>query len=53
MSGATAEQRLPMQRSFAPGTPRRRCAIDWLRRNLFSSVFNTLLTLVVVGAGRC
>ena len=47
MSGATAEQRLPMQRSFAPGTPGAR-AIEWLKRNLFGSLFNTLLSLVVL-----
>jgi general L-amino acid transport system permease protein len=47
MSGATAEQRLPMPRSFAPGTPGAR-AIEWLKRNLFGSLFNTLLSLVVL-----
>ena len=47
MSGATAEQRLPLQRSFAPGTPGAR-ALEWLKRNLFGSLFNTLLSLVVL-----
>ena len=48
MSGATAEQHLAMQRNFAPGTPGARGdRMD--RRNLFGSVFNTLLTLAVVG----
>lgn len=48
MSGATAEQRLALQRNFAPGTPGAQ-AIEWLRRNLFGSVLNTLLTFIVVG----
>lgn len=47
MSDATAEQRLPVQRSFAPGTPGAR-ALEWLKRNLFGSLFNTLLSLVVL-----
>ena len=47
MSGATAEQRLPIQRSFAPGTPGARL-LEWLKRNLFGSLFNTLLSLVVL-----
>jgi general L-amino acid transport system permease protein len=47
MSGATAEQRLAVQRSFAPGAPGAR-AIDWLKRNLFGSLFNTVLSLVVL-----
>jgi general L-amino acid transport system permease protein len=47
MSGATAEQRLPLQRNFAPGTPGAR-ALEWLRRNLFGSLLNTVLTLVIV-----
>ena len=34
MSDVTAGQRLPVQRSFAPGTPGAR-AIEWLKRNLF------------------
>jgi general L-amino acid transport system permease protein len=46
MSGAAAEQRLPLQ-SFAPGTPGAR-ALEWLKRNLFGSLFNTLLSLVVL-----
>ncbi|MFI4982619.1 MAG: hypothetical protein ACHQIO_19885, partial [Nevskiales bacterium] len=50
MSGATARERLPMQGGFIPGSaggplPR---ATDWLRRNLFSSVANSILTIVVV-----
>ncbi len=48
MSGATAEQHLAIRRNFAPGTPGA-VAIEWIRRNLFGSVFNTLLTLAVVG----
>jgi general L-amino acid transport system permease protein len=47
MSGATAEQRLPLQRSFVPGSPGGR-AIEWLKQNLFGSLFNTLLSLVVL-----
>ena len=47
MSDVTAGQRLPVQRSFAPGTPGAR-AIEWLKRNLFGSLFNTLLSLVVL-----
>jgi len=44
---ATAEERLSLRRNFALGTPGA-LAIEWLRRNLFGSVFNTLLTLAVV-----
>ena len=44
---ATAERRLLPQRNFEPGTPGA-LAIEWLRRNLFGSLPNTLLTLVVV-----
>ena len=47
MSGATAEQRLPMQRGFVPGSRGAR-AVDWLTQNLFGSLFNTLLSLVVL-----
>jgi general L-amino acid transport system permease protein len=47
MSGTTAEQRLPLPHNFAPGTPGAR-AIEWLRRNLFGSLLNTLLTLLVL-----
>jgi general L-amino acid transport system permease protein len=47
MSGATAEQRIPLPRNFAPGTPGAR-ALDWLRQNLFGSVLNTLLTISVL-----
>jgi general L-amino acid transport system permease protein len=47
MSGATAEQRLPLQRSFVPGSPGAR-AVEWLKQNLFGSLFNTLLSLVVL-----
>jgi general L-amino acid transport system permease protein len=47
MSGATAEQRLPMQRGFVPGSRGAR-AVDWLKQNLFGSLFNTLLSLVVL-----
>ena len=46
-----AAQRLPMPGGFAPErtgrTPPR--PIEWARRNLFSSVFNTCLTIVVLG----
>jgi general L-amino acid transport system permease protein len=49
MSDAAA-QRMPMPGGFAPDrtgrTPSR--PIEWARRNLFSSVFNTILTLVVL-----
>jgi general L-amino acid transport system permease protein len=47
VSGATAEQRLALRRNFAPGTPGAQ-AIDWLRRNLFGSVLNTVLTTIMV-----
>jgi general L-amino acid transport system permease protein len=45
----TIEQHLPVRRNFAPGTPGA-VALEWLRRNLFGSVLNTLLTLLVVAA---
>ena len=43
-------QRLPMQDGLAPGRagggpPR---AVEWVRKNLFSSVFNSILTLIVL-----
>ena len=43
-------QRLPMQGGLAPGRagggpPR---AVEWVRKNLFSSVFNSILTLIVL-----
>jgi general L-amino acid transport system permease protein len=44
---ATVEQHLPLRRNFAPGTPGAR-AFEWVRRNLFGSVVNTLLTLLVL-----
>jgi general L-amino acid transport system permease protein len=47
MSEATADQRLAIRRNFEPGTPGAR-AFTWLRRNLFSSVLNSLLTIVVL-----
>lgn len=47
MSEATAGQRLTIRPNFEPGTPGAR-AFDWLRRNLFSSMLNSLLTLVVL-----
>jgi general L-amino acid transport system permease protein len=47
MSGATAEQRLPLPRNLAPGTAGAR-AFEWLRRNLFGSLLNTALTLIAV-----
>ncbi len=50
MSGATAEQPLALRRNFAPGTPGAR-AIEWLRRNLFGSLLNTVLTLIIVALG--
>jgi general L-amino acid transport system permease protein len=43
MSDLAAEQDLTIQREF----PARR-AIDWIRKNLFSSVFNSILTIIVV-----
>jgi general L-amino acid transport system permease protein len=47
MSSTATAQGIRMQRNFAPGTPGAR-AIDWLKRNLFGSLFNTLLSLVVL-----
>ncbi len=47
MSSATADRHLTARRNFAPGTPGAR-AIEWLKRNLFGSLFNTLLSLVVL-----
>jgi general L-amino acid transport system permease protein len=44
---ATTEERLSLRRNFAPGTPGA-LAIEWVRRNLFGSVLNTLLTLLVL-----
>ena len=48
MSGVA--ERLPMQGGLAPrragGGPAR--ALEWVRRNLFSSVFNSILTIAVV-----
>jgi general L-amino acid transport system permease protein len=44
---ATVEQHLPLRRNFAPGTPGAR-AFEWVRRNLFGSAVNTLLTLLVL-----
>ena len=46
---ATAEQRLPLRPGVVPVAAIAR-AYDWVRRNLFGSLLNTLLTLVVVGA---
>jgi general L-amino acid transport system permease protein len=43
MSDIVAKQRLPTQGGVLP--PR---AIDWVRRNLFSSVFNGILTIIVL-----
>ena len=43
MSGIAAEQRLPLPRGFM--RPR---AVEWARRNLFNSIFNSILTLVVL-----
>ena len=43
-------QRLPMQGGLMPrragGGPQR--AVEWVRKNLFSSVFNGILTLAVL-----
>jgi general L-amino acid transport system permease protein len=47
MSDTTAGQRLPERQNIAPGTNGAR-ALDWIKRNLFSSLFNTLLTLAVL-----
>ncbi|HEX4172204.1 MAG TPA: amino acid ABC transporter permease [Acetobacteraceae bacterium] len=47
MSEATAGQRFAIRRNFDPGTPGAR-AFDWLRRNLFSSVLNSALTIAVL-----
>jgi general L-amino acid transport system permease protein len=50
VSNATAEQHLPVPRRFVPhhlrNAPPR--PIDWMRRNLFSSPFNSALTIVVL-----
>jgi general L-amino acid transport system permease protein len=50
MSDLAAEERLPMQGGFLPqrtgSGPQR--AIDWARRNLFSSAWNSILTVVVL-----
>jgi general L-amino acid transport system permease protein len=43
MSGIVAEPRLTMRTDLQP-----RRAIDWVRRNLFSSVFNGILTITVL-----
>ena len=50
MSDAVAEQRLPMQGGLMPERTggRLQRALDWARRNLFSSVFNSILTIVVL-----
>ncbi len=48
MSDATADQRLPLRPGLVPLAVLAR-ALDWVRRNLFGSVLNTLLTLIVVG----
>jgi general L-amino acid transport system permease protein len=42
MSDAAAGRRLPAQGSFVPRV------IDWVRQSLFSSVFNSILTIVVL-----
>lgn len=47
---ATAERHLLPQRNFAPGTPGA-AALDWLRRNLFGSLLNAALTLIILGLG--
>jgi general L-amino acid transport system permease protein len=50
MSDLATGQRLPMHGGLLPksagGPPAR--AIEWLRRNLFGSVFNSILTVVVL-----
>lgn len=43
MSDIAAGQRLPM-----PGGFMRPRAVDWVRRNLFNSIFNSVLTIVVL-----
>lgn len=50
MSNATAGRRLPAEGGFIPGSAGGRLAraIDWMRRNLFSSVMNTVLTILVL-----
>ena len=47
MSDVAASQRLPMNVPESTGGGPMR-AIDWARRNLFSSVFNSILTIVVL-----
>jgi general L-amino acid transport system permease protein len=47
MSEATAGQQVTIRRNFEPGTPGARM-IEWARRNLFGSVFNTVLTILVL-----
>lgn len=50
MSGAQADRNLPMRRGLdsQQGNAVWPLLLDWLRRNLFGSVFNTALTLAVV-----
>jgi len=47
MSEAATSRPLAIRRNFEPGTPGAR-AFDWLRRNLFGSALNTLLTILVL-----
>jgi general L-amino acid transport system permease protein len=50
MSDIAAGERVPMHGGFIPqgAGGKVSSAIDWIRRNLFSSVFNSILTIVVV-----
>jgi general L-amino acid transport system permease protein len=43
MSEVAADQRLPMPGGLMPSR-----AFDWVRRNLFNSIFNSVLTIVVL-----
>ena len=51
MSDLAADQRIPMNGGITGGGRiggRLARALDWARRNLFSSVFNSILTIVVL-----
>ncbi len=50
MNNAATEQPMSVSRSFMPHHPRNAPPrpIDWMRRNLFSSLFNGALTIVVL-----
>jgi general L-amino acid transport system permease protein len=47
MSDVAADQQVAFRRNFVPGTRTAR-AFEWLRRNLFGSILNTLLTCIVL-----